>query len=127
MPVNTHIGDGLIDPAGARGRDGHHPCHLLDLELLTGPAQRFAKRTHRWQGRRTKSGGTVAAAGTAPAPRTTAATPLASPAAGRSRSSRGSVPRVCHLALDDAQRVIAVRLIQLPASGEIHAGWGCQR
>jgi hypothetical protein len=112
----------LTNAAVAVGREGHDTGYLFDFKLLAGPAQALAKHTGRrhYGSARTADHGARFAAPTLAA---AASSPSAAPSRGGILACSGAV----ELALEQALRIVAIGLVELPVSGKIHAGGRCLR
>jgi hypothetical protein len=107
---------GLTNAAVPVGGKGHDTGDLLDVELLAWPAKTFAQDTDRRHDGSAWAADIHAGGAAAPTPLSAAASPSA---ARPTRLARGGA---VELGLDQALRIVAIRLVELPASGKIHAG-----
>src|SRR5258708_1659172 len=103
----------LTDHVIAVGCKGDDPADLLDFELLARPPQALGQRAQR---------GHDGAAGQPQASRAAPATALATPSTARAAALALIGSRTVDRDLYQVLGIVAIRLIELPAAAEIHAG-----
>jgi hypothetical protein len=113
---------GLANAINAVRGERHDTGHLLDFELLARPAEAFVQRAdwgHRGTARTTGAHAAHAARAASSAALAAAASPTPAARATTARTTRAAGPR--DRGVDQSLRIIAVRLVELPASAEIDA------